>query len=181
MTEMEAIQSENQARIIREEIQDSLEKVNDIQSEILPLISTARTFGKTIAEWEKEFTLPISADADPQRVKYYCSVLSQHLEVAYRNLRKIKVLYSNYKLSYNSALNDKVAVQANNRGRKVAPALETMTRVAESQLGDRALVEIQYKCMIDFWQNMVFKVKDQVDIVKTIGMSNGTSYKIGEF
>jgi hypothetical protein len=174
-------QMDSQGQIIKEEIEDAMTRVDIIESHVIKTIHTRKTFGKTIDEWHKELSIPIDPAADPAKIKMYCSQLAFNLSLAYRNLSKAKALYSNYKMSYNTAFNDKVATQASNRSRKVVPSADTMTKVAESQLGDRALVVMRYESAIDFWQSMVFKIKDLIDIVKTMGMSNGTLYKVGEY
>lgn len=178
---IDQVQVQNQAEIIEEEIQEAIEKSTAIEESVAQTLRSRRTFGKTIDEWHKQLTVRIDPTADPAKVMLYCSQLALNIDIAYKNLSKIKILYSNYKMSYNTILNHKIFAQANNRGRKVVPALETMERVAQCELGERALTAAQYEAFIEFWQNMVFKLKDLIDITKTVGMSNGTRYKIGEY
>lgn len=171
---------ENQAELIKEEITNALHSMEVIKQKVAEVSTTRRTFGKTIAEWNQELALPIAHDADPGRVKYYLSRLSHNLDIAYNNLSKIKLMYYNYKLSYAPALSNEIAGQANHKGRKVAPALDTMSHVAANQLGDRSTVAIEFEAFIGYWQDTVWRIKDQVSIVKMIGMTNGTMAKIGE-
>lgn len=145
------------------------------------LIKDKKTFGKSIDEWHRVLTVKVDPSADPAKVNLYCSELALNIDTAYRNLSTTKYLYSLYKMSYDNAINDKVAAQALNKSRKVIPSADTLVRVAESQLGDRVIVAAQYEAAIEFWQNMVYKLKDLIDLVKTVGMSNGTRFKIGEY
>jgi len=183
MTEIDTTQAQvqNQAEMIGEEIQGALERSQAIEDVVTTTLREKRTFNKTVDEWHRELTVRIDPAADPAKVMKYCSQLALSLDTAYKNLSTTKVLYSNYKLSYNSALNDRITAQANNRSRKVVPALETMERVAQGELGDRALTSAQYETFIEFWQNMVFKLKDLVELTKTMAMCNGTRYKVGEY
>jgi len=181
MTEQDTILAQNQAEMIGEEILNALDRGAAIEEAVTRTLQEKRTFGKTIREWHKELSVKLDPAADPAKIMLYCSELSKSIDTAYKNLALIKVLYSNYKLSYNTALSDQISAQANNRSRKVVPALETMERVAQGHLGDRALTAAQYETFIEFWQNMVFKLKDLIDVVKTMAMSNGTRYRIGEY
>ena len=174
-------QIDNQAQLVQEEVLASIHSLDAIKAKVAHVAIKRMTFGKTIDEWNKELSIQIDPSADPARVKYYLSLLSKNLDTVYRNLSTIKIMYHNYKLSYNPAMNSEVSAQANHKGRKVAPALETMNRVAENNLGDRSLAAIEYEGYIEFWNDMLWKVKDQVGIVKAIGMSNGTLYKVGEY
>ena len=90
-------------------------------------------------------------------------------------------MYAKYKLSYFPHYNAIVHKQATHKGRKVAPSMDTMAKVAESELGDRALAVIEFEALIDFWLDLVFKLKTQVELVRTISISNGTQYKVGEY
>jgi hypothetical protein len=136
---------------------------------------------KTLEQWHNDLSIKIDPSADPARVKYYCSQLSLHIDTAYRNLAKAKQAYAKYKLSYLPHFSGSITKQATHKGRKVAPAMETMMRVTENELGDRSLVITEYEALIDFWMDMVFKLKNQLDLVKTISISNGTQYKVGEY
>lgn len=158
-----------------------METSGTIESSVLETANSLYTFGKTYERWFKELTVPLDPAADPAKVKLYCSQLGNNLDTAYRNLSKSKLIAFNYKLSYNGAFNDKVAAQALNRTRKVAPAIETMTKVAESQLPDRTVTLKRLEHAVEFWESMVWRIKDQIGIVKTIGMTNGTMANVGEF
>lgn len=179
MTQQEA-QIENQANLVKEEIVNALHSMEAIKEKVAEIALKRRTFGKTVDEWNDILTIKIDAQADPARVKYYLSQLAYNLDTAYRNLTKIKVMHSQYKLSYMPAISMEVSAQANHKGRKVAPALDTMLQVAQNNLGDRALTSIEFETFIEFWTDMVWKIKNQIDIVKTISITNGTMYKVGE-
>lgn len=181
MTSQLETQIENQAELVQEEIIASIQSLDAIKAKVTHVAMRRLTFGKTIDDWNKQLSLPIDPSADPARVKYYLSILAGNLDTAYRNLTAIKIMYHNYKLSYEPAVNAEVSAQANHKGRKVAPALETMNKVAENNLGDRSLAAIEFQGYIEFWTDMVWKIKDQIGIVKAIGMSNGTLYRVGEY
>lgn len=179
MTQQEA-QIENQANLVKEEIVNALQSMEAIKEKVAEIALKRRTFGKTVEEWNDILTIKIDAQADPARVKYYLSQLAFNLDTAYRSLTKIKVMHSQYKLSYLPAISMEVSAQANHKGRKVAPALDTMLQVAQNNLGDRALTSIEFEAFTEFWTDMVWKIKNQIDIVKTISITNGTMYKVGE-
>jgi hypothetical protein len=149
--------------------------------EVVKAADNLITWGKTVDEWHKELTVHIDHSADPAKIKMYCSQLSYNLNQAYRYLSKSKSVAFSQGLAYNKAFNEKIAAQALNRSRKVAPAMDTMTRVAESQLPEMVLVQKRADMQVEFWEQMVWKVKDQINIVNTMSMSNGTLYKVGEY
>jgi hypothetical protein len=180
MTDIQEEQIKNQAQIIKEEIEGLLDTSNTIEEAVIETSNQSQSWGKTLEEWYKVLTVPLDPSADPSRVKMYCSQLSQSLDIAYRFLNKTKVLAFNYGLSYNKAFNEKIAAQALNRARKVAPAMDTMTRVAENQMPERVLTQKRLEMMVEFWESMVWKIKDQIHIVNIMSMSNGTLYKVGE-
>ena len=103
------------------------------------------------------------------------------MDIVYANLARSKQMYAKYKLSYFPHFNSIVHKQATHKARKVAPAMDTMIKVAESELGDRALAVIEFEALIDFWMDIMFKLKSQVELVRTIAISNGTQYKVGEY
>lgn len=181
MTEIEEEQIQNQADVIKEEIQTLLDTSMTIEGKVVQTAAETRSWGKSLDEWHKDLTVPLDPSADPGKIKMYCSRLGNNLDIAYRNLSKTKTVAFNYGLSYNRALNEKITEQALNRGRKVAPAIETMTRVAEHKLPERVLVHQKLAMDMDFWEQMIWKIKDQIGIVKTMGMSNGTMSNVGEF
>lgn len=181
MTEMQSLQIENQAGIIKEEIQNLLDTSATIERAVIETANETQSFGQSLDTWHKELSIKTDPSADPAKVKLYCSQLANNLDLSYRNLSKAKVIAFNYNLSYNKVFNEKITVQALNKGRKVAPAMDTMTRVAESQLPERAITQKKLEMVIDFWEGMVWKIKDQVNIVKIISMANGTLLKVGEY
>lgn len=181
MTNQTEAAIENQAELIKEEIEVAIHSLDSIKAKVADLTSKRRTFGKTMDEWHTELHVQIAYDADPARVKLYLSKLGHNLDTAYRNLRKVKSMFHNYRLSYAPALSGEIAGQANHKGRKVAPALDTMSHVASNVLGDRSIMVIEFESTIDFWTSMVWQIKDQIDIVRTMSMANGTMYKVGEF
>jgi len=181
MTGIQQEQIQNQAEIIKEEIEDLLETSGTIESCVIETANSLTSFGKTYQQWFKDLTVPLDPSADPAKVKLYCSQLGNNLDTAYKNLSQSKLIAFNYKLSYNGVFNEKVAAQALNRSRKVAPAIETMAKVAESQLPERTVTLKRLEQAVEFWESMVWRIKDQIGIVNTISMANGTMMKIGEF
>lgn len=180
MTETQQ-QIENQAGVIKEEIEALLGTTAAIEESVMVTARETQTFGKTIDEWHKELSIQIDPSADPAKVKIYCSQLSRALDTAYRNQSRAKVLAFNYNLSYNKAFNEKVTAQALSKTRKVAPAMDTMTRVAEAQLPERVITKKKFEMVIEFWEGMIWKIKDQINLVNTISMANGTLLKVGEY
>lgn len=158
-----------------------LDTSETIEESVIQTSNEMRTFGKTPDQWHQELTIPFDPAADPAKIKLYCSKLGNNLNQAYRNLSKAKVIAFNYGLSYNKAFNESISAQALNRSRKVAPAMETMTAVAESSMPERVIMAKKCKLAIEFWEGMVWKIKDQISIVNTMSMANGTMYKVGEF
>lgn len=181
MTNLQAQQIENQSEIIKEEIQETLLSTASIIEKVYEVVAERKTFGKSVDEWHNNLTIRLDPQADPAKVKLYLASLSNNLDIAQRNFSKIKLMYGQYKLSYRPLMASQVAGQANHKGRKVAPSIETMSLVAENSLGDRSTAAIEFETFIDFWQDMVYKVRNQIDVVKTIAMSNGTLYKVGEY
>lgn len=179
MTNLDA-QIENQAELVKEEITAALHSMEAIKERVADIALKRKTFGKTVDEWNNELTISIDAQADPARVKHYLSQLAYRLDIAYRNLTKIKIMHSQYKLSYLPAVSMQVTAQANHKARKVSPALDTMLQVAQNNLGDRALTSVEFEAFTEFWTDMIWKIKNQIDIVKTISINNGTMYKVGE-
>lgn len=178
-TQEEMVQ--NQAEVIKEEIQTLLDTAMTIESEVVQTATETRSWGKTLIEWHREMSVPLDPSADPAKVKLYLSQLANHLNTSYDKLSRTKTVAFNYGLSYNKAFNEKIVAQALNRSRKVAPAIETMSKVAEGQLPERTLLHKKLAMDIDFWEQMIWKLKDQIGIVKTISMANGTMANVGEF
>jgi hypothetical protein len=180
MSELEEAQALNQAELVKEEILSTLGNMEAIKERVADIASKRKTFGKTVDEWNDFLTIKIDAQADPARVKFYLSKLAYNLDIAYKHLTKIKIMYSQYRLSYEPAIACEVSSQANHKGRKVAPSLDTMMKVAQNNLGDRSVTALEYQTFIEFWTDMTWKIKNQVDIVKSISISNGTMLKVGE-
>ena len=174
-------QRRQQAELIAAEVEANLLSMNEIKNKIADIANKRKTFGKSMEEWFQILNVKIDPSADPAKVKYYAAQIANNLSVAYDNLARIKVMYAQYKLSYLPALSQKVTYQTNHRGRKVPPALETMIKVSENELGDRSLLPVEFEAYIDFWQDMVYKLKDTANQLKTITVSNGTLYRVGEF
>jgi hypothetical protein len=170
-----------QAQIVSDEIDASLNSIGAIKVGTYRKAIECAIFGKTLDQWHDQLSVKIDPGADPARVKYYCSQLAMHIDTAYRNLAKAKQAYAKYKLSYLPNLNAGISKQATHKGRKVAPAMETMLKVVENDLGDRSLVITEYEALVDFWLDMVFKLQRQTDLVKTISIANGTLNKVGEY
>lgn len=181
MTGIQEEQVQNQAELIKEEIETLLETSMTIENEVIQAASEMQSWGRTLDQWHKDLTITIDPSADPAKIKLYCSQMSNNLDIAYRNLSKTKGVAFSYGLSYNRALNEKITVQALNRGRKVAPAIETMTRVAENQLPEMSLVQKRCEMAVQFWEQMIWKIKDKISTINTMSMANGTLARVGEF
>ena len=170
-----------QAQLIAEEIDESLKSLAYIKISAHNKALESKIFGKTLDEWQKQLSIKIDPGADPSKIKYYASELSNALEIAYGNLNKSKAMYQKYKLSYLPNVDASISKQATSKVRKVPPKLDTMEAVARNELGDRAIAVLEFENLIEFWQSMIFKLKDQINLVTIANIANGTLNKIGSF
>jgi hypothetical protein len=168
---------ENEALVISEEVQQALASIDYIQFEIEKIANSRVLFGKTSSQWLEYFRIEIHTQPDPLQIQGYCAMLNERLNVAYTNKSKTQHALATYMASYEEQLNKEISKMAFNKSRKVMPAADTLEKVAHSQMGNRKIMLDQYKIYIDFWQNIIYKLKDTLELVKIAGMSNGTLYK----
>jgi hypothetical protein len=177
MTEIEDKLQENEAEIISEEVREALESVDLIYSEVEKIANNRILYGKTAAQWIHWFEIEIHPQPDPLQIQQYCALLNERLQKAYGLKSRTLNHFATYKASYEEEKAKEVSRIANRKDRKVVPAADTLALVAESQLGNRKIMHDQFQLYIDFWQNIIYKLKDQLELVKIAGMSNGTLYK----
>lgn len=133
--------------------------------------------GKTVDQWNEEFTIRISPNAMPADIIRYSSDWVGMNDLAYRTRSKLNQQLKTYLMSYSQKLSGEVGKHALNKSRKVMPAADTLREVAQSQMGIRYDILIQYEKEIDFFSEMIYKLKDTLKAINTIGMSNGTLLK----
>jgi len=168
---------QNEAEVIATSVKDTLDSLDLIHGEIALIAENRRLFGKTAREWLEWFNVEISVNPDPLEVQGYCSLIAQRLNVAYKNKAKTMVHYASFKASYEEEKAKEISRIANRKDRKVLPSADTLELAAESQMGNRKIMADQYQLYIDFWQNIIYKLKDTLELVRISAMSNGTLYK----
>ena len=177
MTPVEQQLQENQAEIIAEEVREALGSVDLIYSEIEKIANNRMLYGKTAAQWIEWFQIEIHPQPDPIEIQGYCALINERLQKAYSFKNKTLNHFATYKASYEEEKAKEISRIANRKDRKVVPSADTLALVAESQMGNRKIMHDQFQLYIDFWQNIIYKLKDQLELVKIAGMSNGTLYK----
>lgn len=177
MTPVEDKLQKNEADIIAEEVQQALESVDLIYSEVEKIANNRMLYGRTAAQWIEWFQIDIHPQPDPLQIQGYCALLNERLQKAYGFKSKTLNHFATYKASYEEEKAKEISRIANRKDRKVMPASDTLELVAESQMGNRKIMHDQFQLYIDFWQNIIYKLKDQLELVKIAGMSNGTLYK----
>ena len=133
--------------------------------------------GRTINEWIEAFTIRVVYPSTPQDVMRYCAEFVQKSDEAYRCQAKVRQHLKTYLMSYMSNKGQEISRIANNKSRKVMPAADTLEKVADSQMGIRNDIVIQYEKDIDFFQSMIYKLNKTLESVKILGMSLGTQLK----
>jgi hypothetical protein len=179
--ELRSKQVKQQAAIVEEEIQITLESVSEIKKAAYRQAVSSKIFGKTAEEWHNELSLVVDQNADPAKVKYLASQLSQKLNKAQANLAKSKQMFHKYKLSYYPHFNQEISKHATHKGRKVMPAMDSMRAVAENDLGDRSIAYKEFENLVEFWRDIVYKLINSIELLKITSMSNGTQNRIGEY
>lgn len=177
---MESIErdlKENEAEVIAEEVLNALQSIDLIQAEIEQISSQRRLYGKTAQEWIEYFNIELHPQPDPLQIQQYCFLLNQKLSEAYKMKTKTMHHFATYKASFTEEVNKEISKHALNKSRKVMPSAETLEMVAHSQMGNRKIMYDQYQIYIDFWQNIIYKLINTLELVKIAGMSNGTLYK----
>lgn len=177
MTELEEKLQENEAAIIAEEVKEALASVDLIHSEIEKIANNRMLYGKTASQWIHWFEIELHPQPDPLQVQGYCALINERLQKAYGFKNRTLNHFATYKASYEEEKAKEISRIANRKDRKVVPSADTLSLVAESQMGNRKIMHDQFQLYIDFWQNIIYKLKDQLELVKIAGMSNGTLYK----
>lgn len=167
----------NEAEIIAEEVNEALASVDLIQHEIESIANNRMLYGKTATQWLEWFNVVMHPQPDPLQIQGYCSILSERLNEAYKLKAKTLNHFATYKASYEEEKAKEISRIANRKDRKVMPSADTLELVADSQMGTRRIMYDQYQIYIDFWQNIIYKLKDTLELVRISAMSNGTLYK----
>lgn len=167
----------NEAEVIAEEVQIALQSVDLIASEIAKIADQKRLYGRTAKEWLEFFQIDIHPQPDPLQIQGYCSLLNERLQLAYKYKLRTMQHFATYKASYEEEKAKEISRIANRKDRKVMPAADTLVLTAEAQLGNRKIMADQFQLYIDFWQNIIYKLKDTLELIRIAGMSNGTLYK----
>ena len=177
MNELKAKELANQNAIIKESVEELFEETDMMQFEVEQIAKNKRLLGKTVAEWEVFFRIPVSRSADPSAVSEYCSMIIEKLDAAYANKFKLESQLMAFKMAYQQGHNEAVIREAEHKGRKVVPKLETMEAVAAAKMGTWTITVTRYEKAIAFFQSMIYKLNTTLEAVKTIAMSNGTLRK----
>lgn len=167
----------NEAEVIAEEVQAALESVDLIALEIAKIADQKRLYGRTAKEWLEYFEIQLHPQPDPLQIQGYCSLLNERLQLAYKYKLRTMQHFATYKASYEEEKAKEISRIANRKDRKVMPAADTLVLTAEAQLGNRKIMADQFQLYIDFWQNIIYKLKDTLELIRIAGMSNGTLYK----
>lgn len=177
MTEVDEKLQENEALIISEEVKSALGSIDLIYSEVEKIAENRMLYGRTAKQWLEWFNVEIHPTPDPLQIQSYCATLSERLNWAYKLKLKTINHYGTYKASYEEEKAKEISRIANRKDRKVLPSADTLELAAESQMGNRKIMADQYELYIDFWQNIIYKLKDTLELVRISAMSNGTLYK----
>lgn len=177
LTDAEILMAKNEADLIKEETQKTLFVLDEIDDKMDEIQACSPIYGKTVIEWHNYFRILVDPSADMIQIKRYCSEIIEKLGEAYKYLNITKKKYATYKVSYEQAFSTEVSKTASSKVRKTIPAAETLSLVAKSQLGNRALMCESYEMAIDFWQSFVFMLNKQHDAIKMMGMANASMTK----
>jgi hypothetical protein len=159
------------------EVNRALESVDLIHFEIERIANNRMLYGKTANQWIEWFNVEIHPQPDPLQIQTYCSLLNQRFNEAYKLKAKTLNHFATFKASYEEEKAKEISRIAMRKDRKVVPSADTLELVADSQLGNRKIMYDQYQLYIDFWQNIIYKLKDTLELIRIAGMSNGTLYK----
>lgn len=166
-----------QTELLVEQTTNMLESTDMIQYRVEELSKTRRLMGKTIAEWEQYFKIPIAKQADSRQVSEYCSDIYEKLHKAYFCKGKLQAQLTTFMMGYKDMYNDEFLRHALNKGRKTIPKKESLDAITDAKMGEFNLTLIRYEKGIDFFQSMIYKLNTALETVKTIAMSNGTLRK----
>ena len=165
---------------IQREIQRSIDNLSIASILVAKIAAKRKYFGKTLDEWDEQLSISINPDCNSNQIINYCSQLNTNLGTIYSHLSRSKKMYSDYKLSYIPAyaegLKNEVSKYAIKDKRP--PALDSLKAINEAKLSDRALMSVEFESLIEFWQDMLYKVRNQIDLIKIVGMANGTRARI---
>lgn len=168
---------ENEADLIAEEVREALGSVDLIHTQIEQIAENRILYGRTARQWIEWFNIEIHSQPDPLEIQRYCSTIAERLNMAYKNKARTLNHFATYKASYEEERAKEISRIANKKSSKVVPAASTLELVADSQMGNRKIMHDQYQLYIDFWQNIIYKLKDTLELVRISAMSNGTLYK----
>lgn len=177
MTPVEVKLQQNEAEVIAEEVRQALGSVDLIYCEVEKIANNRMLYGRTAAQWLEWFQIEMHPQPDPLQIQGYCALINERLQKAYSFKSKTLNHFATYKASYEEEKNKEISRIANRKDRKVMPASDTLELVAESQMGNRKIMHDQFQLYIDFWQNIIYKLKDTLELVRISAMSNGTLYK----
>ncbi len=133
--------------------------------------------GKTLDYWNEYFTIRIVYPSTPQDVMRYSADWVEKNDTAYRGRAKLQQQMKIYLMSYSQKMGNEISKHALNKSRKVMPAADTLREVAQSQMGIRYDILTQYEKEIEFFSEMIYKLKDTLKTINILGMSNGTQLK----
>ena len=163
---------------VKSEILKSISNISDASKAVAKIATERKYFGKTLDEWDTCFSVTINTDCNSAQLINYCSQLNSNLNTIYSYLNKSKKMYSDYKLSYGPAFSEGLRKELSAYTTKRPPALDSLKAITETKLKDRTLMTIEFESLIEFWQDMLYKVRNQIDLIKIVGMANGTRARI---
>lgn len=177
MNELKQKETEMQTELLMEQTNNVLEATDMIQFRVEELSKTRRLMGKTIAEWETFFKIPIAKQADSRQVSEYASEIYEKLHKAYFCKGKLEAQLTTFMMGYKDMHNDEFLRHALNKGRKTIPKKESLDAIADAKMGEFNLTLVRYEKGIAFFQSMIYKLNTALETVRIIAMSNGTLRK----
>lgn len=178
MTEEDVQLIENDADLVREQVENIIYASEVVQAKLTEIERNRTYFGKTIEGWSTYFNIQIEETADPVRIKMYCAQINERLNMAYLYKSKTKRFLTDFMCGYDKQKNELIESHATNRTRKTLPAADTLDKIAASQMGDKTVVITQLQNSVDFWQDMIYKLNKTMDLIKIMSMSNGTMARL---
>lgn len=177
MDQLREKQIENQTELLVEQTSSVLEATDMIQFRVEELAKNRMLMGKTMAQWEAYFKIPIARNADPQQVSEYASTIYEKLHKAYFCKGKLEAQFTTFLMGYKDMHNEEFLRHALNKGRKTIPKKESLDAIADAKMGEFNLTSIRYEKGIAFFQSMIYKLNTALETVRIIAMSNGTLRK----
>ena len=169
---------DNNAKMVQEEIVSINYEIDSLQDGVAEISRTSVYFGKTVDQWSNYFQIPISGSADPVMIKDYIEKLNERFDKAYRYKAKVSMMYRDFKNLHEQKKMNLVEKHAMNKSRKTMPAAETLDKVADSQLGIYTVTCHKYENSIAFWQDVIYKLRNNLEMLQIMSMNNGTMAKI---